>query len=229
MDFDADGDIDIYVDGYLLEQTESEFIVNSNIKKLLFSKAVFSDYNNDSYPELFIIGIGEDPVGREYDYVNIYSNNNGDYFLKDNFKTPIEGMRTSFWHDFDQHGSPDLIYYNKKKVYFFANDKYITNVDKRNILISDFSLSQNYPNPFNPTTTIKFAIPSVERPYRASLQTKLIVYDILGREVKTLLNKPMQPGTYEVEFNGSSLPSGVYLYRIKAGSFVQTKKMILVN
>jgi hypothetical protein len=107
-------------------------------------------------------------------------------------------------------------------------DETILNVIE-NETTTEFILEQNYPNPFNPTTTIKFTIPSVETPYRASLQTMLIVYDILGREVKTLLNKPMQPGTYEVEFNGSSLPSGVYLYRIKAGSFVQTKKMILVN
>ncbi len=102
---------------------------------------------------------------------------------------------------------------------------------------TDFVLHQNYPNPFNPTTKIKFTIPSVETPYKASLQqTKLVVYDILGREIKTLLNKPMQPGSYEIEFDGSYLPSGVYFYRIaihsdelSSGNFSQTRKMVLLK
>jgi len=96
-------------------------------------------------------------------------------------------------------------------------------------LAADFILYQNYPNPFNPSTTIKFSIPQVETPYRASLQTKLIVYDILGREIKTLLNEPMQTGEYEVEFDGSNLPSGVYFSRLTAGDFVETMKMILLK
>ncbi len=96
-------------------------------------------------------------------------------------------------------------------------------------LATDFILYQNYPNPFNPTTTIKFTIPSVETPYRASLQTKLIVYDILGREVKTLINKQLQPGEYEVQFDGSNLPSGVYFYRLNAGEFSDSKKMFLIK
>ncbi len=102
-------------------------------------------------------------------------------------------------------------------------------VNENSKLKKSITLFQNYPNPFNPTTTIKFAIPSVERPYRASLQTKLIVYDILGREVKTLLNKPMPPGEYEIEFDGSNLPSGVYLYRLTASEYIKTRKMVLIK
>jgi hypothetical protein len=63
----------------------------------------------------------------------------------------------------------------------------------------------------------------------ASTTTKLVVYDILGREVKTLLNKPMQPGQYEVQFDGSNLPSGVYLYRITSNEFSQARKMMLIK
>lgn len=94
----------------------------------------------------------------------------------------------------------------------------------------EFLLYQNYPNPFNPTTTIKFEIPKVKTHRDASLQiVTLKVYDILGNEVATLVNEEKQPGVYEVQFDASSLASGMYLYKLQAGSFVQTKKMILLR
>ncbi|MBZ0179482.1 MAG: T9SS type A sorting domain-containing protein [Melioribacteraceae bacterium] len=92
-----------------------------------------------------------------------------------------------------------------------------------------FALSQNYPNPFNPTTTIKFVVPGTETSRDLILQAKLIIYDILGREVATLVNKHLTPGNYEVEFNAEGLSSGVYYYRLEAGSYSQTKKMILLR
>ena len=92
-----------------------------------------------------------------------------------------------------------------------------------------FSLSQNYPNPFNPSTKIKYSIPKVGNANLRSLQTSLKVYDILGREVTTLVNENQQPGNYEVEFNASIHSSGVYLYKLTAGSFTATKKMILLR
>lgn len=98
------------------------------------------------------------------------------------------------------------------------------------ITISDYSLSQNYPNPFNPTTTIKFSVPSVETFHGTSLQhVALKVYDLLGREVSTLVNEEKAPGIYEVKFDGINLPSGVYFYRLQAGSYSQTKKLILMK
>jgi hypothetical protein len=90
-----------------------------------------------------------------------------------------------------------------------------------------FSLSQNYPNPFNPSTVIKFNIPSVGNAYMRSVQLK--IFDILGREVATLVNQQLQPGTYEVNFDGTNFPSGVYYYRINAGDFSETKKMIMIK
>lgn len=94
----------------------------------------------------------------------------------------------------------------------------------------EFRLYQNYPNPFNPSTKIKYTIPNVEMNRGASLQMiTLKIYDILGNEVTTLVNEERQPGVYEVEFETSSLASGIYLYQLKAGSFVQTKKMILTK
>ena len=86
----------------------------------------------------------------------------------------------------------------------------------------NYSLFQNYPNPFNPVTTIRFEIPKSER-------VELKIFDMLGREVATLFDKVAPAGIVDVDFNAGNLASGMYVYRIKAGDFIQTKKMILLN
>jgi hypothetical protein len=86
----------------------------------------------------------------------------------------------------------------------------------------DFSLFQNYPNPFNPGTTITYELP------RTSHVT-LSVYDVLGREVATLLNEEKSAGAYTVQWDASGVSSGVYFYRLKAGDFNQTKRMMIVR
>ncbi|MEP0862683.1 MAG: T9SS type A sorting domain-containing protein, partial [Ignavibacterium sp.] len=91
-------------------------------------------------------------------------------------------------------------------------------------IINNFILEQNYPNPFNPSTKIKYVIPNGVR----NLVT-LKVYDVLGNEVATLVNEEKPAGIYEVEFNASKLSSGIYFYKLQAGSFVETKKMILLK
>ena len=91
---------------------------------------------------------------------------------------------------------------------------------------SEFSLSQNYPNPFNPSTTISYSIPS-NIDYGGNV--KLIVYDVLGRQVNTLVNQKAIPGEYSVIFEGSDLTSGIYFYTISVGEYYQTKKMILLK
>lgn len=96
----------------------------------------------------------------------------------------------------------------------------LTNIS--NELADQFSLSQNYPNPFNPATNIKFQIPK-------SGLVKLTIFDALGKEVQTLVNQQLSHGTYSADFDGSNLPSGVYYYRIEAGSFTETKKMVLLK
>ena len=98
-----------------------------------------------------------------------------------------------------------------------------------------FALSQNYPNPFNPSTTIKYTIPTLPAsPRLAKGRTEvgfvtLKVYDILGREVVTLVNEKKSPGYYSVVFNTQNLPSGIYFYRLQTGEFTQTRKMILLK
>jgi uncharacterized delta-60 repeat protein len=85
-----------------------------------------------------------------------------------------------------------------------------------------FSLSQNYPNPFNPSTVISFKL-------AVNSYAKIIVYDILGNEISTLVNERLKAGTYEAEWDGSNFSSGVYYYKLIAGDFVETRKMILVK
>ena len=89
-------------------------------------------------------------------------------------------------------------------------------------LPAEFELYQNYPNPFNPLTKIKYDLPEAGH-------VVLKVYDILGREVATLLNEEKQAGRYTIEFNGSKFSSGIYLYRIQAGNYSSVKKMILIK
>lgn len=99
---------------------------------------------------------------------------------------------------------------------------YTTAVKEENASPRTFSIEQNYPNPFNPSTRIVYSIP------RASNVT-LKVFNVLGQQVKTLVNETQGQGTYTVSFNASSLPSGIYFYSIEAGDFTQVKKMILLK
>jgi hypothetical protein len=83
-------------------------------------------------------------------------------------------------------------------------------------------LSQNYPNPFNPTTTINFSIPK-------SGFVTIKVYDVLGREVTTLVSQELSAGNYKQQWNANRMPSGIYFYRLQSGSFTETKKLILLK
>jgi len=83
-------------------------------------------------------------------------------------------------------------------------------------------MSQNYPNPFNPSTTIRYELPRTSR-------VTLTVYDVLGQQVSVLVNERKDAGVHEVSFDGSNLASGVYFYRIQAGDFVQTHRLLLLK
>ena len=95
--------------------------------------------------------------------------------------------------------------------------------DQESLLTPDnFNLAQNYPNPFNPVTTIQYSIPQ-----RSSVTLK--VFDVLGNEVATLVNEYREAGRYEIEFDATGLASGIYFYKLQAGNYVETKKMILMR
>jgi len=99
----------------------------------------------------------------------------------------------------------------------------ISSIEDRNAgLPKVFSLAQNYPNPFNPTTTIKFSLPK-------TTEVRLKVFNLLGFEVANLVNGRVQSGSHLIEFDASDLVSGVYFYRLEAGSFVQTKRLLLLK
>lgn len=119
----------------------------------------------------------------------------------------------------------------KVKDFYDENfQNFIVGVEQlHNEYLTEFSLSQNYPNPFNPTTTIKYTVAIGEALNVSPTPVSFKVFDTLGRQVATLVNKIMSPGTYEVQFNGSNLSSGIYFYRLIAGSYSQTKKMILLR
>ena len=95
-----------------------------------------------------------------------------------------------------------------------------------------FLLYQNYPNPFNPSTSIKFKIDRVNHTNTVEVNdipVSLSVFNLLGEEVKTLINKKMSPGSYEIKFDGSQLSGGIYFYKLQNGNYIQTKKMILLK
>jgi hypothetical protein len=98
----------------------------------------------------------------------------------------------------------------------------VTSVESVKETPAEFSLQQNFPNPFNPTTTIRFKI-------QGSVRVALSVFDVLGRHVATLVNETKPPGTYTVTFNADNLAGGVYYYRLSAGTFTQTKQMVLLR
>lgn len=111
----------------------------------------------------------------------------------------------------------------------------VTEVANESITPTEFSLEQNYPNPFNPNTTIKYTIPNVTLSSSSRAESReenfvtLKIYDVLGNEVAILVNEKKPAGIYEVEFSATKLSSGIYFYKLQAGSFTQTKKMTVLK
>lgn len=111
----------------------------------------------------------------------------------------------------------------------FDIDESVDVASTENEMPIEFVLEQNYPNPFNPSTTIKYSMPFVDTRRGVSPQVTLKVFDILGREVATLVNAEQHAGNYEVQFDASALTSGVYFYKLQSGSFIESRKMILLR
>jgi hypothetical protein len=122
----------------------------------------------------------------------------------------------------DQNVNAGIYSYRLKQVDFDGTFEYSNEILVNVTASLEFTLDQNFPNPFNPNTLIKYSIPK-------SSQVSLKIFNTLGQEMETLVNEEKQVGTYEVNWNASNLQSGVYFYRLQAGSFVQTRKMILLK
>jgi hypothetical protein len=139
-------------------------------------------------------------------------------------------MSNMEYTQFDGGSSPacDYIDYNnpvaqtaRANVCFVINSK-VTGINSGNVIPAKYSLSQNYPNPFNPITKINFSIP------KQGL-VNLKIYDVLGREVKSLVNEIKAPGTYSVDFNAVELSSGIYFYRLESNEYKDIKRMVLIK
>jgi hypothetical protein len=112
--------------------------------------------------------------------------------------------------------------YRLKQIDYDGSYEYSQEVSIDNQLPTEFKLEQNYPNPFNPVTTLTYSLP-------IKTQVELVIYNTLGESVMQLVNEEKDAGKYSIRFNAANLPSGIYFYKLQAGSFVETKKMVLMK
>lgn len=229
-DFDGDGDNDILTTGYDWD----ELILIKNQGNLVFSDEVIvarqtrgfvvMDYENDG--DLDIVTVNE---RLEENGISVYLNDGlGNFTVRENCYFPYaDGKPWSIVaSDFDLDGRTDIaltstsdslyVLYNLGGGTVGIKGEEVTKIPTK------FELSQNFPNPFNPTTTIQYSLPFSEK-------VSLKIFNLLGEEVKTLTDDFQEAGKHSVQFNANNLASGIYLYRIQAGSFVETKKMILIK
>ena len=172
--------------------------------------------------------------GTKYDYATIKYNSSGVQQWLQRYNGP--GDSTDYAFSVAVDGSSNVYVtgysYGSGTGSDYATIKYSQSNGIRqisSIIPEQFSLSQNYPNPFNPVTKINYELPASRHGGRVTNYAKLVVYDVTGKEVVTLVNEKQSPGTYQVEFDAGSLTSGVYFYRLTAGDFSDTKRMLLVK
>jgi len=204
------------------------FFANSKMYRTIDRGNTIEEINNGisslSASTIKVISFGEIYIG---DNNKLYlSTNNGDNWYTIPGPSSAGGI-----HSIEKVGEGYLVIASRNGIYKNTTVVSIGEVNNENLGQLKFSLSQNYPNPFNPVTKIKYSIPQsppLGGDGRGGLVT-LKVYDILGREIATLVNEEKPAGNYEVEFNAATLPSGIYFYRLKAGQYSETKKMILLK
>ena len=154
---------------------------------------------------------------------------------KQNWKTIgfIEGKGTTTeinsYSFIDNEVESGKYYYRLKQIDFNGSYEYSKEVEVEVSQLNKFYLSQNYPNPFNPVTKIRYTIPRSTEYYSVLHNVTLRIYDVLGNEVATLVNKEKSAGEYEIEFDASGINSGIYFYNLTVGNFTQTRKMIYLK
>ncbi|MGH2576124.1 MAG: T9SS type A sorting domain-containing protein, partial [Ignavibacteria bacterium] len=236
VDIDNDGDLDLFVgnsDGKLFYYRNDgtpmvfNFVFVTNFYQSISvgndSSPNFADMDNDNDYDLFI----GNRIGLIAFYRNIGTPNNPNFVLVPNYFSFINVYSASVpaFVDIDNDTDKDIFVGNiKGGLYYYENRDVIGINLIGNEIPENFKLYQNYPNPFNPSTNIKFDIISVGTVPRT---VRLIIYDILGREIASLVHEELKPGTYEVEWNGNIYASGIYFYRLTSGDFIESKKMVL--
>ena len=232
-DIDANDDLDLLVGSetgsdyrFYLNEGNNVFQENTTI----FSGIAFPNY---SRPALADIDNDEDYdliIGRISGDITFYRND-GDKFSPiwintDTLFTSVEADQSAHpgFTDMDGDSRKDLILgeYNGNFTFYKNLFSPVSVDDPTNIVVERFHLFQNFPNPFNPNTNIGFRISDFGF-------VSLKVYDVLGNEVATLVNEEKPAGYYEIEFNASLLSSGIYFYKLQAGEYTETKKMILLK
>jgi len=174
---------------------------------------------NNNLNQNYIIAVSDKVYCLDFKLNVIWSSQ---YIVPSNETVPFASLKLA---DTNKDGYLDIIVGNTIGVFHFLNTSVGSDINfSYGKLPNSFSLSQNYPNPFNPETTISYSIPKSEH-------VTLKIYDLLGREVATLVNEYKQPGAYNSKFSivNYKLSSGVYFYRLQSGSYSQTKKLILMK
>jgi hypothetical protein len=227
VDLDNDGDNDLSVANY-----------NSNNVSILFNNGdgtfthfenydagdgvashIAVDFDGDSFVDLAVANYTTGNVS--------FLKNNGDSTFQTavNYGTAVNSISLCA-ADFDGDNDYDLAVSNNGsgKILIIENLTITSGIDEspETYLPESFNISQNYPNPFNPTTTIKYSIPKTSN-------VEIKIFDILGKEIETLVNEEKPIGTYEITWYAKNLPSGVFFYQMKAGKYLETKKMLLVK
>ena len=209
-------------------------INNDNFVELIFddntqvsSRGKYLAYKHDGSP---VPGWSLETVGTTFFTTPCFGDLNGNNILE-MVGAGVEGSGSSTYANIYLWNT--LANYNPAKIYIpmwqyntrhngVYGDVTLTGVNKNKTVPDKYSLFQNYPNPFNPTTTIKYEIPK-------SANVSLKVFDILGREVVTLLNEYLSAGTYEAIWNANEYTSGVYFYKLQANNYSETKKLLLIK
>ncbi len=179
------------------------------------------DYDSSYYAKMIVSKDNKIYFSTRKDALLLLNSSNGEEWEK--IITPFDEL-TEIGCDglFQDHLDNIWIGYNNGNLAVY-NPEGITSIKNGiNDHLKVFSLSQNYPNPFNPSTKISYSIPNQSH-------VSLKVYDVLGREVALLISKEQPVGNYSIEFDASKLTSGIYFYRIQAGEFIETKKMVLMK
>ncbi len=185
----------------------TSFTASSNGNQVILSWSTATETNNKGF------GIERKPADSEYSEIGFIPG----------YGTTTENISYTYT---DSKVSPGIYTYRLKQIDLDGSYEYSPEVEVEVTTPIESELEQNYPNPFNPSTNIQYSVSTKQ-------YVTLVVYDIIGNEVATLVNEEKPAGTYEVEFNpppGNRYPaSGIYFYQLKAGEYIQTKKMILIK
>ncbi len=215
------------IDYWIKRISNNEIVLHKKMAHILNHSYPF--YNGGNYEPYATVMYKRDDIltpsswmDTERNFHHVLTNSNGDSLITIEERN-LAFSTTDFYDSeyriyveaFDVSGNSTI---DSMDVYF---NNGISSVDNNNVP-TKYYLSQNYPNPFNPSTLIKYQLP-------VSDNVTLKVYDVLGNEITTLVNEFKPAGSYSISFDASKLSSGIYFYRLQAGNYVETKKMLLLK